>query len=499
MKKSQLTYIDVALDKFAEIAEQMKKQSATLAAEWASEANSCFEIYACYRQNSNYNIVKTVCPKSNPEFPSLVGTYTVANRFERQIHSLFGIIPIGHPDLRPWIKFEDWPEESYPLRKNVDGLKPLGRVAGEYAWIQSTGVGVCEIPVGPVHAGIIEPGHFRFHAVGETIINLEERFGYTHKGIEKRFETLGWEDGSRLAGRVSGDSTVAHALAYCVAVESMSDINIPKRASWIRALFLERERISNHLGDIGAICNDASFVFLFYQFMRLKEKLLRTNQQLWGHRFMMDLIILGGVSVEVSIEGIDQILSELSMLEKEFEELVKIYDGNPSLEERVLTTGILTKEQAKEFGVVGYVSRASGGKMDCRVSYPIYPYDQIDVRIPTYIDGDVNARIWVRVDEIRESIRIIRFLLNEMPIGELSVVCPKPEPNKTGFSAVEGWRGETLYWVQSDEKGQLNRCMVRDPSSVNWLALEKAVMNNIVADFPLCNKSFNCSYSGHDL
>lgn len=497
--KQQFTHNEVPLDKYFETAEQMKKKLAVLTAEWAAEIEDYFEIYACYRLNSQYIIVKTKCAKTQPDFPSLTSLFIVANRSERLIHSLFGIIPIGHPDLRPWIKFEDWPTDIFPLRKNVDGTQSFDRVHGEYGWVRSVGEGICEIPVGPVHAGIIEPGHFRFHAVGETIVNLEERFGYTHKGIEKRFESLGWQDGAKLAGRVSGDSTVAHTIGYCQALESLSDTIIPKRAAWLRALLLERERIANHLGDIGAICNDASFVILFFQFMRLKEKLMKTNQQLWGHRFMMDIVVPGGLSIDLSDVGINIILKELIWLEKEFDELVKIYDGNPSLEERVLTTGILTKEQALELGVVGYVARASGLKMDCRADYPFSPYDQISVRVSTYTDGDVNARIWVRIDEVRESIRIIRFLLNELPIGQVTVVCNRPEPNKVGFSAVESWRGETLYWLQSDYQGQLTRCMVRDSSSVNWLALEYAVMNNIVADFPLCNKSFNASYSGNDL
>ena len=396
-------------------------------------------------------------------------------------------------------EFEDWPEDAWPLRKSFDASKAMPRVEGEYKWVRAEGEGVYEIPVGPVHAGIIEPGHFRFQAVGEEILNLEERLGYVHKGIEKRFESLSWQEGSRLAGRVSGDTTAAHSLAYCMALESMTECDVPERAQWLRALFLERERIANHLGDIGAVCNDAAFAIMLYQMARLKEMMLRTNHKLFGHRFMMDRIIPGGVSVDIDSDGRKLILSELKNLLKEFNRLVAIYDENSSLEDRVRDTGILVPEKARDICAVGIVARASGLNLDCRLQNPFPPYDRIGVNVPVLIYGDVNARVYVRIREVRESIRIIREILETLPDGKLSVDCGLPSPDTSGFSAVEGWRGEIVYWLQSGPEGEVNRCMVRDPSSVNWLGLEQAVLGNIVPDFPLCNKSFNQSYSGHDL
>ncbi|MBI5049273.1 MAG: hypothetical protein HZB54_10090 [Deltaproteobacteria bacterium] len=320
-----------------------------------------------------------------------------------------------------------------------------------------------------------------------------------HKGIEKRFETLSWEDGAKLAGRVSGDTTVAHSLAYCRAVEAMTRCNPPERALWLRALMLERERIANHLGDIGAICNDVAFAFLLYQFSILKEKLLRTNLKIFGHRFMMDKIIPGGIAVDISPDAKNEILTEMDWLVKEFERLVIIYDENPSLEDRVRDAGILSPDTAKGLCVVGFVARASGQSLDCRLQNPFPPYDIIVPKITILKSGDVHARAWVRIEEIRESIRIVREMLNNLPEGEIACKFIPPSPDTAGFAVVEGWRGEVVYWLQSGPKGEINRCMVRDPSSVNWIALEQSIHGNIVPDFPLCNKSFNQSYSGNDL
>ncbi len=499
---SSITSCIVLRGKFVEAAKAMKKVHALLVAEWAADETPFgrgFGIYACYRWGSEYLIVKAEAPFEEPIFPTITKKYLSAYRFERQIRSLMGVIPVGHPDSRPWIKFEDWPEDAWPLRKSFDASKTMPRVPGEYKFVRAEGEGVYEIPVGPVHAGIIEPGHFRFQAVGEDILNLEERLGYVHKGIEKRFEALSWQDGSMLAGRVSGDTTVAHSLAYCMALESMTGCVVPERAHWLRALFLERERIANHLGDIGAICNDAAFAFMLYQMSRLKEIMLCTNHKLFGHRFIMDRIIPGGVSVDIDSDGKELILSELKKLLKEFNRLVAIYDENSSLEDRVRDTGILIPEKARDICAVGIVARASGMNLDCRVQNPFPPYDRIGVNVPVLIYGDVNARVYVRIKEVRESIRIIREILETLPTSKISADCGIPAPDTSGFSAIEGWRGEIVYWLQSGPGSEINRCMVRDPSSVNWLGLEQAVLGNIVPDFPLCNKSFNQSYSGHDL
>lgn len=499
---ASIASLAVPRPRFAEAAKLLKKEYALLAGEWATDETLLgrgFGIYACYRHESEYLIVKTLAPADDPTFPSLTKKFVPAYRFERQMNSLMGVVPVGHPDMRPWVKHEDWPQDAWPLRKTFDASQRLPRTLGEYRWVRAEGEGVYEIPVGPVHAGIIEPGHFRFQAMGEDILNLEAKLGYVHKGIEKRFESLSWHDASRLAGRVSGDATVAHALAYCRAVEALTGCSVPDRALWLRALFLERERIANHLGDLGAICNDVAFAILLYQFHRLKELMLRTNLDLFGHRFMMDRIVLGGTMVDIAPDGIQTVIAELDRLEKEFERLVIMYDENPSVEDRVRDTGILSSGKARDLGMAGFVARASGLNLDCRIHHPFPPYDRIKVTIPVLVSGDVHARAWVRVEEVRDSIRIIREILRTLPAGSVMAPVPAPQPDLSGFGAVEGWRGEILYWVQSGVNREINRCMVRDPSSLNWLGLEQCIHGNIVPDFPVCNKSFNQSYSGNDL
>jgi Ni,Fe-hydrogenase III large subunit len=298
---------------------------------------------------------------------------------------------------------------------------------------------------------------------------------------------------------VSGDSTVAHALTYCRAVEALVEADVPPRAAWLRAIMLERERIANHLGDIGAIANDAAFAFFFYQFMLLKEHVVRGNRRLFGHRYLMDRVVPGGIAVDLPADGPALIEEEMSCLLAEFERIVTIYDLNASLDDRLRGTGILPADMARDLGTVGFVARASGQQLDCRLQAPFSPYDRIPPRMIVLNSCDVHARAWVRIEEIRDSIRLIRELLATLPIGETLTVVADVPPDRSAFAVVEGWRGEIVYWLQSGLKGQINRCAIRDPSSVNWLALEQAVHGNIVPDFPLCNKSFNQSYSGHDL
>lgn len=492
----------VPRDQFNEAARTMKYAEARLVAEWASDETHFgrgFGIHALYNRDNEFLVVKCETPADDPRFPTITRKYVAAWRFERQMQSLMGVIPEGHPDTRPWIKHEDWPQDAWPLRKGFDAKTRMPRVAGDYRWIRAEGEGVYEIPVGPVHAGIIEPGHFRFQAVGEEVINLEARLGYVHKGIEKRFESLSWADGVRLAGRVSGDTTVAHSLGYCRALEAMTGCSVPQRGLWLRAIMLERERIANHLGDVAAICNDVAFAFLFFQMNILKERLVSTNYRLLGHRFMMDRVVPGGVAVDLDPAGITEMLGELDTLEKEFERLVIIYDENPSLEDRVRDTGVLSPEQARDLGMVGIAARASGQPLDCRIQASFPPYDRFPPRMTVLNSGDVHARAWVRIEEVRDSMRLLREMLATLPGGEVLASCATPEPDRCGLSLVEGWRGEIVWWLQSGPQGEVNRCMVRDPSSLCWLGLEQAIHGNIVPDFPVCNKSFNQSYSGNDL
>ncbi|MBI3793771.1 MAG: hypothetical protein HY280_03455, partial [Nitrospinae bacterium] len=331
------------------------------------------------------------------------------------------------------------------------------------------------------------------------VLNMEEKLGYVHKGIEKRFESLGWPKMARLAGRVSGDSTVAHALGFCMAFEKLSGAKSAERANWIRALLLERERMANHLADLAAITNDTSFTFCFYQFWNLRERMLRTNQKLFGHRLLMDVVTPGGVANDLDHGGVSAILEEFKFILPEFERIAEIFDGRPSLKDRLYNTGVLLPAVAENLGLVGFAGRASGRDLDARKQWLFSPYDVVAPNTHVLHSGDVHARAWMRIEEFRDSARMIKEFLGLMPKGAVVTPPLAPPPNTAGFSAVEGWRGEIIYWLKTAPDGSLGRCMVRDPSNVNWLALEQSVKADMVPDFPVNNKSWNNSYSGNDL
>jgi Ni,Fe-hydrogenase III large subunit len=358
---------------------------------------------------------------------------------------------------------------------------------------------VHEIPVGPVHAGTIEPGHFRFSVVGEKVLRLEERLGYTHKGIEKRFEALSLADGAKLAGRISGDSTVAYAWAYAMAVESMTGTTPPERAQWLRALALERERVMQHLGDLGALGNDGGLAFGLSQFMRLKEDVLRLNARLFGHRYIMDQIIPGGVAHDLDQASLDALVAQGNVLDREVRLLRDIYDDHAGLQDRFLTCGRLTAETAARLGVVGLAGRASNQQHDMRLAPGLTPYRELGIQMMTHRNGDVAARAALRFEEIYESLRLIKIIAEKIMNGSVAVPIPTAASGACGVGWVEGWRGEILIAIEAGAAGSIHRCHAHDPSWQNWPALEHAVMGNIVPDFPLINKSFNLSYSGVDL
>jgi Ni,Fe-hydrogenase III large subunit len=350
-----------------------------------------------------------------------------------------------------------------------------------------------------VHAGIIEPGHFRFSVVGERVLRLEQRLGYKHKGIEKRFEAMSLEQGAKLAGRISGDSTVAYAWAYAQAVESVCCSTPPPRALWLRALLLELERIHNHLGDLGYLGNDVALSFGFTQFWILKENLLRMNGELFGHRYLMDCVVPGGTACDIDDAGLLRIAETLRLIEREVGILQKIYDEHAGMQDRFMGTGRIEPELAAQLGLTGMAGRASTQAWDVRVQFPCAPYDELDVQMVTHLNGDVAARVTVRFEEIVESIRILRLMLEQLPVGEVRIQVGEIMEGNLGIGWVEGWRGEVLFALHTGADGRIHRAHVHDPSWQNWPALEHAVIGNIVPDFPLINKSFNLSYSGVDL
>ncbi len=407
-------------------------------------------------------------------FPSVGASHPPAIRLERAMRDLHGLEAEGAPDTRPWLRHE-----------------------GGYRFLPVEGESLHQIPVGPVHAGIIEPGHFRFTANGETVVRLEARLGYGHKGIESLIAGSSIEGAAKLAGRVSGDSTVAFALSFSRAVESALGAEVPPRAVWLRALAAELERLANHFGDIGAVCNDAAFALLHAHFGLLREHVLRAAAACFGHRLMMDSVIPGGVRRDLPADGARALHDLIALAHKRFPELVDVYDNTASLKDRTVDAGKLAPALAKQFAAGGYVGRASGRNFDARRTPGYAPYDKLEFEVPVVQAGDVNARVWIRIQEVGQSLSLVEQILRQLPPGP--VCAPVARKAGEGLALVEGFRGDVLAWARMADDGRVERCHLRDPSWFQWPLIEAAIEGNIVADFPLCNKSFNCSYSGHDL
>ncbi|MGA2491382.1 MAG: hydrogenase expression protein HypE [Roseiarcus sp.] len=428
-------------------------------------------------------------------FPSVGATHAPAIRLERAIADLSGLKARGAPDPRPWLDHGRWPL-AHPL---AGGAPTSGGGPERYAFLGAEGVGLHQIPVGPVHAGIIEPGHFRFHASGETIVRLEARLGYVHKGVEHLMAGADLTRGAQLAARVSGDSTVAYQIAFARAVEAASGIVAPPRAAWLRALMAEIERVANHLGDIGAICNDASFSLMHAHTGALRELTLRAADIAFGHRLMMDCVTPGGVLVDLDRDRRTALRELTTTIRDKFPRLVELYDNTASLQDRTVGTGRLDPELALRFGCGGVIGRASGRDFDARRDHSYSPYDELRFDTPVWREGDVNARVWVRIREVEESVRLIGQILDRLPVGPIRAEREPARRAGEGWALVEGFRGDVFVYVRLGDDGRIARCHLRDPSWFQWPLLEAAIEGNIVADFPLCNKSFNCSYSGHDL
>ncbi|MPZ29639.1 MAG: hydrogenase expression protein HypE [Rhodospirillales bacterium] len=416
-------------------------------------------------------------------YPSVAACHPPALRLERAMRDLYGVQPVGLPDPRPWLDHGRWPGRQSEAR---------------YEFLPTEGEGLHQIAVGPVHAGIIEPGHFRFTANGETVVRLEQRLGYVHKGVEGLMAGAEVEQAARIVGRISGDSTVAYAWAYAGAVEAATGWTPPPRAVLLRGIMAELERLSQHINDVGAICNDASVITMNAHCALQREDLLTVADACFGHRLMMDRIVPGGVSADLTPEGIGRIRNLLVRFEETRAEIQRVYDSMPSLQDRTVTTGIVSPELVRQYAAGGFVGRASGRAVDVRKNFAYAPYDRVDFQLKTRTAGDVDARLLVRMDEITESLGILSQLLGRLAPGEIRADRPALAAGE-GAALVEAFRGEVFVSVRLGADGRLARVHARDASWFQWPLLEAAIEGNIVADFPLCNKSFNCSYSGHDL
>jgi len=435
-------------------------------------------------------VLSLACPDGR--FPSVGRWHAPALRLERSLHDLFGLVPADLLDERPWLDHGRW-GLRHPLAQRVE-TAPSGAA---YPFLPAEGESLHQIPVGPVHAGIIEPGHFRFTANGETVVRLEARLGYVHKGIEGLMAGAEVARGAELAGRTSGDSTVAYAIAFARAIEAALDIEAPPRAQWLRALMAELERLANHFGDIGAICNDAAFALIHAHCGVLRERVLRAAEACFGHRLMRDRVTPGGVACDLDGPGTAALNDLIANIRERFPRLINLYDNTASLLDRTVGTGVLKAGLARQYGAGGYVGRASGRAFDARRLAGATPYDDLAFEVPVRDDGDVNARVWIRIREVEQSLSLIDQILARLPDGALRAAVP--QRSGEGIALVEGFRGDVLAWVRLGPDGKILRCHLRDPSWFQWPLLEAVIEGNIVADFPLCNKSFNCSYSGHDL
>jgi len=442
--------------------------------------------------------------QDRPTVPTLAGLSFPAGRFEREMHDLYGIIPVDHPLPHRLVRHWHWPSGWYPMRRDAGPPPPFTDAAGPFPFLTVQGPGVYEIPVGPVHAGLIEPGHFRFSVVGETILKLKARLWYVHKGIEKLFEHRDLDAGLPLAERISGDTAVGHALAYVSAVEDALHLQVPVEAHRMRAILLELERLYNHIGDIGALCNDVGHGILNAHALRIKETLLRLNKDTTGHRLLRGGILLGGATLHRTPDP-----AHLAAIGADIRDIVALALDNSLVAERFTNTAILSPQQARDLGALGYVARASGLSIDARRDHPagIFPDDGRQLAdlltIPTHTTGDVLARFQQRAAEIDASLAVLDALVRTVSPGTVSGWptdhTPPADPVASGVGIVEGWRGTIVHRVEITQDCRLSRVKAVDPSFFNWPALPVALAGTIVPDFPLVNKSFNLSYAGNDL
>lgn len=452
-----------------------------------------YRIYSIFRADDQLLILRTIVAD---EFPSITLEVPAAHWYEREIHDMLGIRPVGHPDLRPLVLHGGWPRDLHPLRKDFDIKSwPERTTDPPHAFQGVEGGGVAEVPVGPIHAGIIEPGHFRFSTMGENVLRLEAQLFYTHRGLEKRAEGLSLEHGLHLAERICGACALSHATAYAQAVERLTRTEVPPRALFLRSIALELERLYNHIGDVANLCAGAALAFGNTQGLRLKEQLMRLNERLWGHRFLRGVAALGGLRRDLGLPAIADLLRTLRAVESEWGEIIEVILRNGVFMDRVRQTGVLAGDVGRALGVVGVAARASGIDTDLRRDMPYAAYGGLRFEVPVYKAGDVASRMQVRLVESFESFELVRQLVDGLPDGPVRVSLPPSPAYSRAVGYVESPRGADLHFLMTGGSGEIYRYMVRSASYPNWAVVPYSVPGNLVADFPLINKSFELCYA----
>ena len=460
------------------------------------EQAGVFRLVYVFSVDGKWVSVETEIDPARPRFPSATPRVPAAHWYEREVQDMLGLIPDGHPDPRRLVLHDDWPEGVYPLRKDFDPTVPVPRVDGpRHRFHHLHGEGIVEIPVGPIHAGVIEPGHFRFAAVGEVVLHLETRLFYTHRGIEKLAEGKRFDRVLQIAERVCGACSLSHAVAYCQAVEAIAGVVVPPRAAALRSFFLELERLYNHVGDLGNICAGVGFAVGTSQGGRLKEEIQRLNERLTGHRFLRGVCRVGGVRRDLNAVHLRDAAQPLQKVEAEFRRFVDLLLATDSLMDRMIGTGAVPFEAARDLGAVGVAARASGLDRDARRDHPYAGYDQLHINVPVRTEGDVRARAQVRMDESFASFALASEVLRSLPSGPLFTEVGDLPPYRIGIGVTESPRGENVHWVRTGPAGSIDRYRIRSASYCNWPIVALAVPGNMVPDFPLINKSFELCYS----
>lgn len=493
--------ITVPRAQFAELATKAVHAGAPLVFMYATDERktaNIFEVHAVFSvAKSGFVTLRTEVDAKEMSYPSLTRNIMAAHWFERLIGDQFGIVAEGHPDWRRLEHHENVPLSTHPLSKDFAWNTKMDHAAVPYPMHAVEGKGIYEIPVGPIHAGIIEPGHFRFNVRGERILTLEGKLFFKHKGVEKLVEGKTPQAALPFIERISGDMVVGHTLAYAQAIEVITGTALTERAKALRVVWSELERVTAHIFDMGNMGGmGTGFTFMAAQGFRMVEELRRMHETLVGHRFLRGAITLGGAH-DIDEKGTTLILSTLATIEGEIERILQIAFNNDGLMERFETTGVLSRAAAEAYGARGTPARASGVPIDMRLDHPYAAYSSYTPTLVTETAGDVLARFKVRVGELAESLRLIRAVLAKLPTGDVQKALGAKTGESLGFT--ESWRGAVIDFVRLDAQGHIERCAISDPSFCNWALFGEIGPGNIIPDFPLCNKSLNLSYSGTDL